>query len=220
MSRVVQPAGERGSLKWIQRFVNERPADLDSLVLPHLNGASSIDWLSPRSDDGFAEYRDAAFLDRLGETDLSAALSGFWPKRGPQWDALARSDNGDLLLIEAKAHVGEVCSPGTQSKAISRSLIETSLSATSKALGATPRAAWADVFFQYANRLAHLDFLRRTQGRPAWLVFVYFVGDTEMQGPRSRAEWLSALKVVKHVMGLPERHALSRYVIDIFPDVG
>ncbi len=114
--------------------------------------------------------------------------------------------------------MGEVCSPGTQSRAISRSLIEASLGATSEALGATPRAPWADVFFQYANRLAHLDFLRRVHGRPAWLVFVYFVGDTEMRGPKSQAEWRAALKVVKHVMGLPEKHALSRYVIDIFPD--
>ncbi len=66
--------------------------------------------------------------------------------------------------------------------------------------------------------MADLDFLGRVDGRPAWLVFVYFVGDKEMRGPKSQAEWRAAWKDVKHVMGLPEKHALSRYVIDIFPD--
>jgi hypothetical protein len=220
LTRISQPRGERGNLRWIQEFVNERPAELDTLILPGIGGASSIEWRSPLADDDFAEYRDNAFLDRLGVGDLASDLARFWPKRGPQWDGLATSDRGDLILVEAKAHVAEICSPGSAASApSSRDKIERALAETAAAIRAKPRAPWADVFYQYANRLAHLDFLRRVHGRPAWLVFVYFVGDAEMHGPESEAEWRAALKVMKHVMGLSEGHPLSRYVIDVFPPV-
>jgi hypothetical protein len=39
------------------------------------------------------------------------------------------------------------------------------------------------------NRLAHLYFLCELNGVPAFLVFVYFVNDQEMQGPTTKKEW-------------------------------
>ena len=217
MTGVRQP---RGSLKWIQEFVNERPDELNALILPSLGKASLLEWRSPLAEDDYAEYRDKAFLDRLGIGDLAPELGQFWPSRGPRWDALATSDRGDLILVEAKAHVDEICSPGSAASPHSRELIEHVLAGTSAAMRVRPRAPWVEVFYQYANRLAHLDFLRRVHGRPAWLVFVYFVGDEDMGGPLSEVEWHAALKAMKHVMGLPERHPLSKYVIDVFPFVG
>ena len=216
MSRIAQPAGERGSLKWIQRLVNDRPDLLDMDIRSRLPGHPAIEWLSPLASDDFAEYRDSSFLELLGEAALSDELSSFWPSRGPQWDALGRSASGDLILLEAKAHIAEVFSPATQAGESSRAMIDRALSEAVDAVGASPRAPWAEVFFQYANRLAHLDFLRRKHGRPAWLVFLYIVGDEEMGGPSRAAEWQAALDVVKYVLGLPKRHPLSPYVVDVF----
>lgn len=219
--RVIQPPGARGSLKWIQRAVNDRPSLLDALILPHLGDARTIEWLSPLASDVFAEYRDAAFLERLGLQEFIPSLEGFWPKRGPQWDALARSDRGDILLVEAKAHVGELCSPPTQAGGASRTRIEAAFAATRAALGCAgkpPPAAWTETFYQLANRLAHLHFLRR-HGQPAWLVLASFIGDKDMGGPATAAEWEAAYAVVHHVMGLPNRHTLSPYVLHIHPHV-
>ena len=218
MSRVVQPRGSRGSLKWIQRAVNERPSALNTPLLAALGGATAIEWLSPLAGDDFAEYRDAAFLERLGAGALASELSAFWPERGPQWDALARSDRGDLLLVEAKAHIPELFSPATQAGEISRPKIETALAATCATLGAEPQAPWSQTFFQLANRLAHLWFLR-SRGQPAWLVLVNFVGDTDMHGPETAREWEAAYLVAAHVMGLPARHAFAKHVIHLYPHV-
>ena len=90
-------------------------------------------WLSPLLTDEWAEYRDEAFLERIGHPELAAALNGFWPTRGPQWDGLAKT--GDIvLLVEAKAHVGELASSGAAESPASRDLIAKSLDTTKKAL--------------------------------------------------------------------------------------
>lgn len=218
MSRTIQPLGTRGSLKWIQRAVNDRTNNLDDVVLRHLSDARSIQWLSPLRVDEFAEYRDEAFLHLVGAGDLQNELANFWPRRGPQWDALGRSDTGDILLVEAKAHIAEMLSPATQASEASRAFIEKSLAEVVSALKATPRAPWSTTFFQLANRIAHLWFLR-SHGKPAWLVLVGFTNDIEMGGPASSQEWHAAYQVAMHVMGLGAQHPMARYIIHAHPDV-
>lgn len=218
MGRFPQPVGQRGSLKWIQRAVNHAPHILDDTIMPKLGRASRIAWVSPLQSDEYAEYRDGAFLARLGLPQLSADLASFWPARGPQWDALARSDAGDVLLVEAKAHVAELCSPGAQAGASSLEKIRAALVDTANSLGAKPLAEWHVAFYQFANRLAHLHFLR-SRGIPAWLIFVNFLGDDDMGGPRTAEGWRSAYTIAAHVMGLPKRHNLSRYIVEVFPVV-
>jgi len=177
-----------------------------------------VTWRSPLAADSYAEYRDADFLKCIDCARLAGELEKFWPRRGPQWDALGLTDRGDVLLVEAKAHVGELCSPGSAAGPESRERVERALAETAGWLGATPLAPWIDVFYQLANRLAHLYFLRRN-GIDAWLVLVNFVGDSEMDGPATRGEWEAAYAVVQHVMGLSAHHRLSRHVLHVYPDV-
>lgn len=186
MGRFPQPADGKGSLKWIQRAINDPRWSLDRLILPRLPGASQITWRSPLASDGFAEYRDRDFLERIGLSRLSGALGDYWPQRGPQWDALATTDSGGVLLVEAKAHAKELCGPPMLAENVSsRALIASSLDGTIKALKAVPRADWSACFYQLANRIAHLRFLREA-GTDASLVLVNFVGDKGMSGPESR----------------------------------
>jgi hypothetical protein len=77
---------------------------------------------------------------------------------------------------------------------------------------------WAEGFYQLANRLAHLHFLRKN-GVKAWLVLINFIGDRDMEGPSSEAEWRAAYQVVWHVLGARKDHRLSPFTIDIYPDV-
>ena len=222
MSRFPQLEGRRGSLKWIQFLVNDYP-ELINEPLREACGLSpyaQIEWLSPLRADNFAEYRDQAFLDRLSVRLKKRRLATFWSRRGPQWDALARSDRGDIFLVESKAHIGEIQFGGTKASIRSASLIDASLRATQSYLRVhTDVDYWSRILYQYTNRLAHLYLLRVLNDVPAFLVFVYFVGDKEMYGPSTQEEWESAIQVVKGVLGMPHRHRLSRYVLDIFISV-
>jgi hypothetical protein len=134
-----------------------------------------ITWLSPLREDGYAEYYDQEFLNRLGLTHLPKALTSFWPASGPRWDALGKTDSGKVLLVEAKAYIEESVDFVTRaSDPKSLSLIKESLEKAKLGFGARPEAPWASPFYQTANRLAHLQFLWRDNGLDAWLLFVYF----------------------------------------------
>jgi hypothetical protein len=114
--------------------------------------------------------------------------------------------------------VREICSPGSQASHQARRRIELSLAEAAEYLSAKPRAPWIDTFYQLANRLAHLYFLR-TNGVDAYLLLVNFIGDQAMNGPRSAEEWQAGYRVVRHVMGIPVRNPLEDFVIHIHPSV-
>ena len=191
--RIVQKTGTRGSLMYIQRLLAHRPELLDERLREAgaLSSDARVRWVSPLQNDEWAEYRDAAFLDRLGRGDLAPALAEFWPSRGPQWDALGVSGNR-LILVEAKAHVGELASScGAKAKS-SRDKITRALEATKTALGAPPSADWLTGYYQLANRLAHLEFLK-ARGADARLVLLQFTGNTGMPTSSTREAYDAAI---------------------------
>lgn len=202
--RVPQRQGSRGSLKWTQLLLQTPAGPLDAAVREALSLAPDvvIDWKSPRNDDEYAEYRDTSFLREIGLEHLEANLREFWPSRGPQWDALGRTSDGRVILIEAKAHAGELAS-SCAARTTSRLLIDRALDAAKKHYGAEPRADWANGYYQYANRLAHLHFLREN-GVAAELMFVYFVNDRDVGGPSSKFEWAAVVKKCHEALGLPD----------------
>ena len=202
---------------WMQQGANEHATILNDLILSGRERKAQIEWKSPLFGDDYAEYRDRDFLSKLGRDQLRSELEKFWPSRGPQWDALAVCDD-TLLLIEAKAHIGELFSTEMQAGEISAPKIEAAMAETAAYIHAKPRAPWSTLFYQLANRIAHLYFLRMHQQK-ANLVLINFIGDSKMRGPSSEAEWRAAYKVVWHVLGIPENHKLSADVIEIFPDV-
>jgi hypothetical protein len=209
--RVVQPVGKRGSLKWIQIAVTRHP----ELLQP--SGVGRIKWVSPVADDEMAEYRDAAFLERLGLGHLAASLSTYWPVRGPQWDALGIAD-GKPVLVEAKAHLNEFESPGTKAGPASMAKISASLDLVRADLGVTGGADWSQTYYQFTNRIAHLWWLRRN-GVDAHFLFVNFINDTDMRGPSTADAWDAAFQRACLTLGLPARHGLSDAVHHVEPDV-
>lgn len=81
MGRFPQPPGEKGSLRWIQYLVNQHPEVLNEAI-----GLGPVEWRYPLAADDYSEYRDQAFLDRLGVVLAKRQLSDFWPSGGPQSD--------------------------------------------------------------------------------------------------------------------------------------
>jgi hypothetical protein len=220
MSRIPQSKGQKGSLKWIQLLVNQAPHILNAQVKHNLGlpEDEEIAWCSPKAEDDYAEYRDQAFIDLLGIDLVNVPLKDFWPSGGPQWDGLAKSSEGNIFLVEAKAHISEINSPGSKAKEKSLHRIQARLEETKAYLGGTTEIDWSASFYQYTNRLAHLYLLRVLNNLPAYLVFVYFVNDREMDGPRSKAEWEGAIKLLHRYLGI-NRHRLSSYVLELFIDV-
>ena len=215
MGRFPSPPATRGSQKWIQQIINHEPRLLDERLKQVVSGA--IEWLSPLASDDYSEYRDEAGLALLGIESVARPLREFWPARGPQWDALGRTMDGAVLLVEAKAHVGELISGSSGARSPkSVTTIAAALDDAANWLRASPKVPWNGPFYQYANRLAHLYYLRQVCGVAAYLVFVYFVGDEDMKGPDTKEQWEGAIELVHRLLGLSRA---PEFVVDVFIDV-
>lgn len=221
MGRFPQKKGHKGSLKWIQKLINDSPELLSNEIRNKFNLPSNlqIEWLSPLASDEYAEYRDQAFLNVLQISTLKTQLKEFWPKGGPQWDALGKAEYGSVFLVEAKSHIAEVISQLAAKSPKSIKKIHESLNYTKRSLRIGTNHDWTSPFYQYSNRIAHLYFLRELNNVPAHLVFVYFLNDDTMGGPKIKEEWLGALKLVKASLGIA-RNKLKKYTGEVFIDVG
>jgi hypothetical protein len=219
MARFPQAVAVKGSQMWVQKLVNEIPNFLDGLIREKLNLSvdEPIEWRSPLKCDGYAEYRDQDFVDRLSVELNEVPLADFWPRRGPQWDALGRSSGGKLFLVEAKSHISELESSSKAKNPKSEGMICESLRKAKAFFGSSSRNDWSQGYYQYANRLAHL-YLLKVNLLPAYLVFVYFLNDSAMNGPRTEGEWKKALDQMYSYLGLKESR-LREFVVDLFIDV-
>ena len=183
-------------------------------MAPALAG-QTIEWVSPLASEGYREYRDHAFLKKLGVQLTERPLESFWPKGGPVWDGLARTSAGEVLLVEAKSHIPEAVSPPSRASEKSLKLIRASLDETKIYLNGSGDADWAGIFYQVTNRLAHLYLLKTLNKVPSHLIFVYFVGDEEMNGPQTVDEWNGAVRTIETFLGV-ERTKLSLFVHHVY----
>jgi hypothetical protein len=187
MGRFIQNPNSKGSLKNLQVAINEKKKYLDCEILKD------------------AEYRDEDFLKNLGIlSKIEYPLSDFWPKNGPQWDALGVSRD-EIILVEAKANIPEMVSPGSRAKFQSRKKIENSLWEVQKYLNISNSTDWTGTFYQYANRIAHLYYLREINEINANLLFIYFINDKTVDGPENKSEWLGAIQTMECYLGLDEK---------------
>jgi len=219
MGRFPQYIGKKGSKKWIQKLINDKPEILNSQIWSTLNflWKEDIQWLSPLKSDDYAEYRDEAFLELLDVKLKKLPLNEFWPKRGPQWDALGRSASGKLFLVEAKSHIQELISTLQAKDKDSVKRILKSLGEVKDYMESKTDFDWSKFFYQYTNRLAHLYLLRKN-GLCAYLVFVYFIDDLQVKGPTTLFEWKGAIKLLHLCLGIG-RHKLREYLANVFVDI-
>ena len=225
MARCPQGRASKGSQKWLQAMVDVCPQLLDAAIRRESEEISApIQWVSPLANDNFREYRDGAFLDKLGVRLDYVPLNKFWRPNGPCWDALGRTDDGQIILLEAKAHVGEIDNSPSKASEKSLPLIRESLESVKSYVGSRSHADWTTSFYQYANRLAHLYLLRTLNKVPAYLVNLYFLNADDMDYgrrfiPKTVAEWEDPITRQERTLGIPSQHPLSQYAIHAFADV-
>lgn len=220
MTRIAQKSNGKGSLKDIQVLINKNQDLLNNLIKSKLKDFKNeeIIWTSPLKNDDYSEYRDDDFLFNVGLNPKEIQLDKFWPKQGPQWDALGKTKSGKVLLVEAKANIPEIVSDRTKAKNRSKCLIDYSLNETKQFLNINNEADWSGKFYQYTNRIAHLYFLREKSKKPTYLINIYFIGDKTVSGPKTEQEWKGALKVLYTYFGIG-KHKLRKYMLDLFIDV-
>lgn len=213
--------GERdyGSQHWLRVAVNETRdiIDRELSLATQTESCDAIEWVSPLKPE-YTEYHDQEFLDRLRITLPKVTLKDFWPNGGPVWDGLARTDSNRIFLVEAKAHIPEVNSPASGASLKSLKRIAKSLNRTRAFLNADPLVDWTRAFFQYTNRIAHLYLLRELNDVDTYLINVYFLNDTVMDGPTSIEEWRGSLTLLKTYLGVTGTK-LSPFMKDLFLDV-
>jgi hypothetical protein len=205
-------AAYAGSQLQTQLYVNTLTAKLDAALRQAFSELASaqFEWRSPLAADGYREYSDKAFLERVELGHHAAELKAFWPTGGPHWDALAivrRSEDArpGVVLAEGKSYPGELYGSGcaAKPKSLSRAQIKRSLTWTQNYLGLQGASVetWCGPLYQSANRLAHLAWLQ-SLGVRAWLVHLLFLDDPH--SPTSAVEWNRALEKANRELGLPE----------------
>jgi len=207
----------KGSQRQVQNWVNDHPTELNEAILAHLPRLAAlqpvISWRSPLSEERYREYRDTAFLDRIGHPELAVPLAAFWPARGPRWDGFATYEAEHaapgLILVEGKSYPHELYGRGCQagvsgSEASRRSRIQiaAALQQTQTWLGLSDPPDWMGPLYQTANRLAHLYWLRERAGIETWLVHLLFENDRYRR--TTHAQWELELARADRLLGLTQ----------------
>ena len=216
--------------------------DRFNAILTQATGARNIAWLDFPAYVGSQTYPkempilegEWRALDFLGPFHpLRTAYESFWPKSGtpPNWDAVGEATfdaQREWLLVEAKAHTGEISKTGTgATKQSSIAMIRRAFESTRTALNAAATVDdWLNGYYQYANRLATLYYLNHG-GVPARLFFVYFCGDTYRNHdcPADESGWRARLIEVRQSLGLSGNSEIEKRVHEVFvpvlfPDAG
>lgn len=203
-------------LRYLGRYRNGLNAAVQAAT-----GAADVQWLDWNSapSESDAEWKGIGFLPEDVRSRVGDAWAKWWPQRGNahNWDAVGMLDRREWLLVEAKAHLGEVATSCAAVDGDGRDTIVRACEQTKAALG-VEGADWLTGYYQMANRLAFLHFMQ-THGLPARLLFVYFTGDQRSGGvvaPRSEAEWMPTLQAQDSHLGLPAKHGLSDRVHKVF----
>jgi len=217
-------AEPKGSLKHMRWYATERADHLTDAIFsasPSLasEARGSLDWLSPLPGDQPQECWNERFLERVGLVDQLAAFRDFWPFSGsgtPHWDALARVpvlDGQGVVMVEAKAHKGELMKPGDKSGARamdSIAKIGRSCAAARTFYGVSPTTVpWEARYYQVGNRLAHLYWMNEIAETPTWLVWLFFTNDPSWDDRLAAHEWHKLFETVRQEVGLPAHHQLD-----------
>lgn len=221
MSRKTYTEETHGSQKDLQILANQHQDILNHELSKILNKTIKLEWLSPLKDDDYAEYVDQDFINRLDiNSRIIKPLNDFWPNGGANWDGLAK-DNETIFLIEAKAHISEQMIESTVATSIeSINLIKKSLEETKAFLDVKSDVSWCkENYYQYANRIAHLYYLREINKIDAHLLFIYFLNDKTVTGKsETKEDWKQAINDVYKKLELEKNNKLSDFIHNIFID--
>lgn len=161
---------------------------LNAIIKNQTGLKGEFQWKFPDPETLSTEYRGVDFLidDFKKEEfdEIKRKWDKFWVKgRNPQnWDGVIKIGEGEkYILVEAKAHLGEIkssCTAEEQGKG-GKKQIQEALSKTKKHFGVKTENDWQVDYYQLANRLAFIYFLKDEFDIEADLLYFYFLNGYE-----------------------------------------
>jgi hypothetical protein len=132
------------------------------LDFPFLQISTRTDRIARRAPWPDAEWKAVDFLPDAHPARLD--WSAFWPTKGNtlNWDAVGEvtiEGRDEWLLVEAKAHIGELISHCTAKAYGGLPKIRAAFESIRQYLGATGASDWLSPYYQYCNRIAALKYL-------------------------------------------------------------
>jgi hypothetical protein len=210
-----------GSEDHLRRYLSSDRAVFDAAVVKSLGPKSiPVEWLAfPATAAGDREFRGLEFLRGTPDDRVLPAWRAFWPPTGraQTWDLIGRADR-TWLLVEAKATWPEFVTSSCRATGEGLATIKRSLNRVKRELGVNRWFDWTSTYYQHANRLATVWFLRN-QGVDARLVEVHFLGDEFPDGtpcPRTKGAWEALIEARRLTLGLAKRNRLSRFEHHVF----
>ena len=194
-----------------------------------ITGGDDIQWLDFRfsnSNEPLMRDRELTGVEFLDER-VKELWKNYWPQTGEahNWDAvgqLLQNGKWEWLLVEAKAHIGEICGEcGAKSKKSKQTIMDAMKQAMrSYNADEIPVEKWLKPYYQFCNRLTMLHFLTNEckPQVPAQLLLIYFYGDQGKNKvcPQSPNEWKPELEKMYQEVGLDKQSELMKRVHTIY----
>ncbi len=205
--------------KHILEAIGKEGTDIDWLDFPFAGSVKSLD----------SEWKGLDFLPN--NLSVKKDWSQYWPNgKGIQnWDLVGRLNKPskvEWVLVEAKAHIGEISSNCMATAKQSIRKISEAFDSVKKAAGVDAAQNWMSPYYQYTNRIAVLWFLHK-HDIPARLLFIYFYGDQrpssptkwQINCPQRKEDWQDALRRQDKHVGLPKQQRLALHIHKLFMPV-
>jgi hypothetical protein len=241
-----------GSEYQLLRFLGHHRSELEKYILEDTkineNLEYSMEWLDyPRNNSRISldgEHTGISFLPLELKNKISENWKKYWPQRGslPNWDAILKcspldpnsSREAQWVIIEAKANLKEGIEEGTHAedeKSIKK--IEKAFEATQKRFNIKAENNWLKKYYQFANRLAFINFMR-DNGIECSLLNIYFLNGyvrRKRQDPKTKkdeieiiedksvkteSEWRKVIDTEYTYLGINDN--AKEYISEIFVD--
>jgi len=225
-----------GSEYQLLRFLGHHRQTLDSLILKNTKINEDLEydmeWLDfpfPKDKNGSFddEYKGIDFLPPKVIYQIKDNWVNYWPVGGnPQnWDAVIYCSpivpNSTLkekwIIVEAKAHLDEIGpGEGTGAKEASRKIIEKAFEATQKRFNIKTQNSWLEKYYQFANRLAFVNFMLDNEIECSFLN-IYFINgwsNDPQKNVTSAEMWKE--KIQDEYMYLGINDEAKKYISEIF----
>jgi len=185
-----------GSKYQLLRMLGWHRNELNEAIAESAKVDSEINWL----DFTFNGPEDKEILNFEFIPGINKEWTTYWAcgKGGINWDAVGISKDGTIILVEAKAHLGELKGAGADWKdpdtIANNTKVITTVQKEYEINGSVSN--WTGAGYQLANRIIALDFLLK-KGYKAKLVYLLFENgyefNTEDYKSLSHDEWIDEM---------------------------
>jgi hypothetical protein len=178
------------------------------------------------------EFTDIKFLDDKKRNELSDKWNKYWPQTGnaQNWDAVFFHAD-EYILVEAKAHLEELKSDCKANNNESINKIEKAFAATKQRFLIDSNNSWTKKYYQFANRLAFLNFML-DNGIKCSLLNIYFINGYEKKGRdknndpiivedksvKTEEEWGAEIKEEYKYLGISNNDEVLKYISEVYID--